>query len=366
MSERPLTAVVLAAGEGTRMRSTRPKPLHMLCGRAMVLYVLDALAECDVDKAVVVVGHGAERVTKKLQDEAGDLQLDFVEQHVQRGTGDATSVGLTAFVDDDDDGDVLVLPGDTPLLRASTIAALVREHRLTEAACTILTAHSDDPTGYGRIIRGNDDRVVRVVEERDATDQERAITEWNTSIYCFRRSVLAPALRRLTPDNDQGEYYLTDVVEVLHHAGYAVVAVTAPDDIEPHGINDRRQLARAEAELRRRINDAWLGAGVTMVDPDRTYIDTTVRLASDVTIFPGTLLQGATYVGEGAEIGPDTRLVDCTVGDGAIVEHTVGRHADVGAGAVVGPYAVLEPGSHIGPGTRTGSFYTASSEDPGA
>src|SRR4029079_3405737 len=149
MSERPLSAVVLAAGEGTRMRSTRPKPLHMLCGRAMVLYVLDALADCEVEKAVVVVGHGAERVTKKLQDEAGALELDFVEQHVQRGTGDATSVGLTAFVDDDDDGDILVLPGDTPLLRASTIAALVREHRLTEAACTILTAQSDDPMGYG-------------------------------------------------------------------------------------------------------------------------------------------------------------------------------------------------------------------------
>lgn len=366
MPERPLTAVVLAAGEGTRMRSARPKPLHMLCGRAMVLYVLDALAECEVSKAVVVVGHGAERVTKKLQEEAGDLDLDFVEQHVQRGTGDATSVGLTAFTDDDDDGDVIVLPGDTPLLRASTIASLVREHRLTEAACTILTATSDDATGYGRIVRGKDGRVVRVVEERDATDEERAITEWNTSIYCFRRSVLAPALRRVTPDNDQGEYYLTDVVEVLHDAGYTIVPILAPDDVEPHGINDRRQLARAESELRRRINDAWLGAGVTMVDPDRTYIDTTVRLAPDVTIFPGTLLQGATMIGEGVELGPDTRLVDCTVGDGAIVERTVGRHADVGAGAIVGPYAVLEPGAHIAPGARTGSFYTATAEESGS
>src|SRR5438552_7963831 len=202
-SYRPLTAVVLAAGEGTRMRSTRPKPLHMLCGRAMVLYVIDALAECDVHKAVVVVGHGAERVTKKLQDEAGELELEFVEQHVQGGTGDAASVGLTAFIDDDDDGDVLVLPGDTPLLRASTISALVREHRLSEAACTILTAQSDDATGYGRIVRDKDDRVERIVEERDASHEVRQITEWNTSIYCFRRSLLAPALRRVTPDNDQ-------------------------------------------------------------------------------------------------------------------------------------------------------------------
>jgi len=363
MSERPLSAVVLAAGEGTRMRSSRPKPLHLLCGRAMVLYVLDALADCEVDKAVVVVGHGAERVTKKLQEEAGDLDLDFVEQHVQRGTGDATSVGLTTFVDDDDDGDVLVLPGDTPLLRPSTVAALVREHRLTGAACTVLTAESDDATGYGRVLRGKDERVERIVEERDATDEQRLVTEWNTSIYCFRRSVLAPALRRLTPDNDQGEYYLTDVVEVLHDAGYPVVAVLAPDDVEPHGINDRRQLARAEAELRRRINDGWLSAGVTMVDPDRTYIDRSVRLAPDVTIFPGTLLQGATVVGEGAELGPDTRLVDCTIGRAAVVERTVGRHADVGDNAVVGPYAVLEPGAHIRSGGRTGSFYTATAEE---
>ena len=366
MSERPLSAIVLAAGEGTRMRSARPKPLHLLCGRAMVLYVLDSLAECQVDRAVVVVGHGAERVTKKLQEEAGDLALDFVEQHVQRGTGDATSVALTAFPDDDDDGDVLVLPGDTPLLRASTIATLVREHRLTEAACTILTASSDDATGYGRVIRGKDDRVLRIVEERDATDEERAVTEWNTSIYCFRRSVLAPALRRVTPDNDQGEYYLTDVVEVLHDAGYSIVPIVAPDDAEAQGINDRQQLASAEAELRRRINDGWMRAGVTMVDPDRTYIDNPVRLAPDVTIFPGTLLQGETVVGEGAELGPDTRLVDCIIGAGAIVERTVGRHAEVGAGAIVGPYAVLEAGAHIEPGARTGSFYTAAAEESGA
>jgi len=346
------------------MRSTRPKPLHLLCGRAMVLYVLDALGESAVDKAVVVVGHGADLVTKKLQEEAADLTLDFVEQHVQRGTGDAVSVGLTVFPDDDlDDGDVLVLPGDTPLLRASTIARLVQEHRLSGAACTVLTAHSDDPTGYGRIVRGKDGNVVRVVEERDATPDERAITEWNTSIYCFRRSVLAPALRRLTPENDQGEYYLTDIVEVLHDAGYPIVAVEVDDEDEAQGVNDRRQLARAEAELRRRTNERWLDLGVTMLDPERTYIDATVRLAPDVTLFPDTLLQGSTVVAEGAEIGPNTRLVDCTVGAHAVVEATVGRDADIGERCVVGPFAVLQPGAHVPPGTRSGPFYTASGED---
>jgi len=366
MSERPLSAVVLAAGEGTRMRSTRPKPLHLLCGRAMLLYVLDALGECDTRRAVIVVGHGAERVTKKLQEEAPDLVLDFVEQHVQRGTGDAASVGLTVFPDDDldeEDGDVLVLPGDTPLLRPETVAALVATHRQAEAACTLLTARLDDPSGYGRVVRGKEGRVQRVVEQVDATDEEREIDEVNTSIYCFRRSLLAPALRRLSPENAQGEYYLTDVVEVLHTAGYPVVAMVAADPRETQGVNDRVQLAEAEAELRRRTNERWLRLGVTMLDPERTYIDATVQLAADVTLFPGTLLQGRCVIGAGAEIGPATRLVDCVVGSGAVVEHSVGRDAEVGDDAVVGPFAVLEPGSLIPSAARTGPFYTASSTE---
>jgi bifunctional UDP-N-acetylglucosamine pyrophosphorylase / glucosamine-1-phosphate N-acetyltransferase len=364
-SHRPVSAVVLAAGEGTRMRSTRPKPLHLLCGRAMLLYVLDALGECDVERVVVVVGHGAERVTKKLQEEAPDVVLDFVEQHVQRGTGDAVSVGLTAFpADEFDEGDVIVLPGDTPLLRSSTVAALLNHHRATEAACTILTASVPDPTGYGRVVRDKDDRVSHIVEEADATADERAIAEINTSIYCFRQSVLAPALRRLSPENAQGEYYLTDVVEVLHDAGYPVVSVVSADPVEPQGVNDRVQLAMAEAELRRRTNEQWLRRGVTMLDPGRTYIDATVVLGTDVTIFPGAVLQGRTVVGDGAEIGPDTHLVDCLVGAGACVEHSVARDAEVGPDAHVGPYAVLEPGAHIPDGGRTGSFYTTSGDGP--
>jgi bifunctional UDP-N-acetylglucosamine pyrophosphorylase/glucosamine-1-phosphate N-acetyltransferase len=326
----------------------------------MLLYVLDSLGEVAVDKAVVVVGHGAERVTKKLQEDGPDLVTDFVEQRVQRGTGDAVSVGLTAFAEDDlDSSDLIVLPGDTPLLRPSTIAALVREHQLSEAACTMLTAIADDPTGYGRVVRGKDGGVVRVVEERDATAEERAITEWNTSIYCFRRSVLAPALRRLSPENAQGEYYLTDVIEVLHDAGYPIAAVMVADPAEPAGINDRAQLAAAEAVLRQRTNETWMARGVTMLDPSRTYIDATVRLAPDVTLFPGSVLQGATVVGERAEIGPDAQLVDCIVGPDAVVNHTVGHQAEVGAGAIVGPFAALEPGSRVPPGARTGPFYTA-------
>ena len=328
----------------------------------MLLYVLDSLAACSVGRVVVVVGHGAERVTKKLQSEEPDLLLDFVEQHRQRGTGDAASVGLTAFPDDDvdaEDDDVLVLPGDTPLLRAETIAALVEAHRASNAAATLLTARLADPTGYGRVVRGKDDQVARVVEQADATPDELEIDEINTSIYCFRRSLLVPALRRVTPENAQGEYYLTDVVAVLHDAGHRVSAHSSDDEVEVSGVNDRLQLAAAEAELRRRTNVRWMAQGVTMVDPGRTYVDATVSLAPDVTLFPGTILQGQTVVGERCEIGPDTRLVDCMVGADAVVEQSNCRDAEIGAAAVVGPYAVLGPGSSVPGGTVTGPFYAA-------
>ena len=363
MGPPPLSAIVLAAGEGSRMRSQRPKPLHLLCGRAMVLYVLDAVAECGVDRAVVVVGHGADRVTSKLRTASPAVPLEFVQQEVQRGTGDAVGVALTSFSADELDdptADILVLPGDTPLLRPETIAALVDTHRATDAACTLLTARVSDPTGYGRVVRGRDERVERVVEHADASPQELAITEVNTSIYCFRANVLGPALRRVTPDNAQGEYYLTDVIGVLVAAGYRVSAVVAADPADTSGVNDRLQLAAAEAELRIRTNTSWMRRGVTMVDPARTYVDTTVELASDVTLFPGTILQGDCVVGAGAELGPDTRLIDCRVDAGAIVEHSVGRGAEIGAGAHVGPFASLEPGTVIAPESRLGPFYTRS------
>jgi len=341
----------------------------------MLLHVLDALSELLVDRAVVVVGHGAERVTKTLQEYGPpELIMDFVEQHVQRGTGDAASVALTAFPDDDsDDEDIVVLPGDTPLVRPATLGALVHAHREANAAATLLTARLPDTTGMGRVVRakdgrakearGKDGQVSRIVEELDATEAEREIDEVGTSIYCFRRSLLAPALRRLSPENAQGEYYLTDVIGVLHDAGHKVIAVETDDPSEAVGVNDRAQLAGAEAELRRRINRRWMQAGVTMVDPERTYVDAAVRLAADVTLFPGTILQGRTVIGEGARLGPHVRLVDCAVGDGASVEQTVGYDAVVGPLAIVGPFAILPPGSHISTGSTTGPFYTASAGD---
>jgi len=363
---RPVSAVVMAAGAGTRMKSALPKPLHSLCGRPMLLHVLDALSMIYVDRVVVVVGHGAERVTKTLHEEApADLVLDFVEQHVARGTGDAVSVALTAFPDDidSDDGELIVLPGDTPLLTPETLQRLVEEHRDTDAAATLLTARLDDPTGYGRVLRDREGRVRRLVEEGDATEAEREIDEVGTSIYCFRRSLLAPALRRLSPENAQGEYYLTDVVGVLAQAGHRVAAVPAEDAMETVGVNDRFQLAVAEAELRRRINEGWMRAGVTMVDPDRTVVDALVQLSPDVTLHPGSMLQGRTVVGVGAVLGPDVRLVDCAVGERALVEYTVGYDAEIGPAASVGPFAALRPGSHVPGGATTGPFYTARAGD---
>jgi bifunctional UDP-N-acetylglucosamine pyrophosphorylase / glucosamine-1-phosphate N-acetyltransferase len=367
MPERTLSAIVLAAGAGTRMKSSRPKPLHLLAGRSMLRYVLDSLADCAATRVVVVVGHGAERVTKKLQASDSPLHLNFVEQHTQNGTGDAASVGLTGLPDEDgpeaDSHDVVVLPGDMPLLRPATIAALVAEHRATDAACTVLTARVSDPGSYGRIVRGKDGQVVRIVERADATEDEVAIDEINTAVYCFRRSVLAPALRRLSPENAQGELYLTDVVAVLRHAGYRVGAVEVGDPAEAEGINDRVQLAAAEGELRRRTNERWLRAGVTLVDPATTYLDATVQLGADVTIFPDTMLQGSTVVGAGSEVGPHTRLVDCVVGERAVVEQSNGRDAEIGADAVVGPFAVLAPGAAVPEGVTTGAFYAAGGPD---
>lgn len=342
------------------MKSARPKPLHMICGRPMVMHVIEALAGLPVERTVVVVGHGADKVTAKIAAQAPAwAAVRFVEQIVQRGTGDAAIVGLDAFDDPDPDdaSTVLVLPGDTPLIRPETLHRLVAGHESSRASATVLTTRPEDPTGYGRIVRARDGRVQRIVEERDTDSDERRIGEVNTGIYAFRRDLLGPALRRVGNDNAQSEYYLTDVVAVLAAMGHRVGAVEA-DPAETAGVNDRWQLALAERELRHRINKEWLLAGVTMIDPRQTFIDVTVSIGRDVTLYPGVILQGGTAVGNGSEIGPDSRLVDTAVGEGAVVAHTVARGAEIGDGARVGPWAHLEPGDRVAPGAETGAFYT--------
>ncbi len=364
---RPLAAVVLAAGEGTRMRSSTPKVLHPLCGRPMLLHLLDSLVALALDRVVVVVGHGAERVTKTLQEQlATEMPIEFVEQRVQRGTGDAASVGLTAFPDDvDSEHDVVIIPGDLPLLRPETIAKLAREHRGSDAAATLLTAVFDEPMGYGRVIRDEQGRIERIVEQTDATPEELAVREVNPSIYCFRRGLLAPALRRLSPENAQGEYYLTDAIAVLRQAGHQVVGIPADDPVETMGVNDRVQLATAERLLRERINSGWMREGVTMVDPTATYLDATVALEPDVRLLPGTILEGRTVVGSGAVIGPDTRLVDTHVGVDAVIQNTVAREAEIGDRATVGPYVSLRPGTRVAADAHVGTFVETKNADIG-
>ncbi|MEL6892217.1 MAG: NTP transferase domain-containing protein [Actinomycetota bacterium] len=353
--------IVLAAGEGTRMRSSRPKPLHMICGRAMVLHVIHSLERLRPARTAVVVGHGAEQVTKKVQERAPDwANVVFVEQVEQNGTGDAAATGMTAFDGDDydDEATIVVLNGDAPLLRADTLDELVATHVANGNAATLLTSVMDDPTGYGRVVRKVDGQVLRVVEQRDASPEELDIKEWNTGIYAFRRDLLGPALRTITTDNTQGEYYLTDVISVLAGMGHRVGCVQAPT-AETQGVNDRWQLALAERELRSRTNRHWLLNGVTMLDPRQTFIDVTVTIGRDVTLYPGTILQGSTAIGDGCEIGPDAQLTDCAIGAGAIVRQAVGDDAEVGTGSVVGPYAHLPAGSSVTADTVTGSFYTA-------
>jgi bifunctional UDP-N-acetylglucosamine pyrophosphorylase/glucosamine-1-phosphate N-acetyltransferase len=369
----PVYAIVLAAGEGTRMRSQRPKPLHLICGRPMVMHVLHALESVAPSHAVVVVGHGADKVTQRIGADAPDwLNPLFAQQTVQRGTGDAVAVGLAALdielggrpgVTDelDDTSTIVVLPGDTPLLRRETIDELVTVHESQSNAATVLVSHMDDPSGYGRVVRGRNGRVERIVEQRDATEEERRIDEINTSIYAFRLDLLAPALRHLSPDNSQGELYLTDVISVLATMGHRVGAVDAPAP-ETQGVNDRWQLALAERELRSRTNRHWLLNGVTMIDPRQTFIDIGVRIGRDVTLFPGTILQGDTTIGDGCEIGPNTRLVDCVVGRSSRVESTVGRGATIGNDCRVGPFAHLTADSSVADGRSTGAFYDSERE----
>ena len=327
----------------------------------MVVHVLDALDKVTADWAVMVVGHGAERVVKTLDDAAPvQMPLHYVEQNIQRGTGDAVAIALASLPqqvsDENENADILILPGDTPLLEADVVAQLVEHHRATEAAATILTVTPDDPAGYGRIVRDSQGRVKRIVEQRDATREEQQINEVNTSVYCFRTSLLGVALRRITPSNAQQELYLTDAIQVLSEAGHRVETVIAPDIAWAVGVNDRAQLAVAETELRRRINERWLRAGVTMVDPANTYIDLDVQLAQDVSIQPGTRLRGFTTVASGVELGPDTQLVDCTVGAGAVVRRVEGKLATIGENAEVGPFVVLEPGSEVAANAVTGPF----------
>jgi bifunctional UDP-N-acetylglucosamine pyrophosphorylase/glucosamine-1-phosphate N-acetyltransferase len=359
----PVAAVViLAAGEGTRMKSSRSKLLHEIAGHSMLSYAVTAATTVQPEHIVVVVGHLRDQVETHLAEIAPHV-LTAV-QEAQLGTGHAVQVALGQLADLT--GDVIVTMGDVPLLTGETLAALLLEHRGRKAAATVLTAEVPDPTGYGRILRDTEGMIIGIVEHRDADDTELEITEINSGIYVFDAATLRSALTELAPSNEQGELYLTDVLTVLREAGKPVGAYFIDDVWQTEGINDRIQLSRMNAELNRRILERWMREGVTVVDPASTWIHASVDIAPDVILLPGTSLEGATSVGPGARIGPDTTLVDVEVGENAVVTRTHASLSVIGPGANVGPFAHLRPGTTLGAGGKIGTFVETKNARMGA
>ncbi len=349
----PVAAVViLAAGEGKRMKSSRSKLLHEVAGHSMLSYAVTAATTMQPEHIVVVIGHLRGQVEAHLAEIAPHVLTAVQEQ--QLGTGHAVQVALDQLTDLT--GDVIVTMGDVPMLSGETLTALLVEHRTSQAAATVLTAQAPDPTGYGRILRDVDGMVIGIVEHRDADDAEREITEINSGIYVFDAAALRAALTELAPSNDQGELYLTDVLAVVREAGKPVGAYLIDDLWQTEGVNDRIQLSRMNAELNRRILLRWMREGVTVVDPASTWVHASVDLAPDVILLPGTSLEGATSVAAGARIGPDTTLIDVEVGENAVVARTHASLSVIGPGANVGPYAHLRPGTTLGAGGKIGTF----------
>ncbi len=344
------SALIVATGSGVPMRSERPKPLHVLCGRPMLSYVLDALAGAGVSRAAVVTG-GDPRVRKRIEDDPPRLALQFVAQPESVRMPAAALTGLSAFEDVDDD-DILVVPADIPLVRSSTIDAVFNHHVGTDAAMSVLIEDVDPAHPGGRLTRDRHGRI-----DGSTAEPVGDLTEKPLGMWCVRQSLLAPALRRLARSDLRGRSGLDGVVDVLADSGHTVEAVPADDPHEMLEVVSRTTLAEAEAAMRARTNAEWLDRGVTMVDPSRTYIDTTVMLGTDVTVFPGTILRGETVIGDGCELGPDTTIDRGRVGARAVVEKTVARGAVIGEDARVGPFAVLEAGSTIPDGMITGPFY---------
>ncbi len=329
------------------MKSNRAKVLHTLCGVPMVNYVIEAIKPLSPERLLVVVGHQAGLVEAVLPEDA-----ESILQKEQLGTGDAVRVAL-GILGGEEEGVLLVVNGDGPLISERTLGELVERHRSAQVGATVLVAELDDPGGLGRVVE--DAGVVRIVEERDATEAEREIQLVNLGLYAFDLSEIRDAIGRVQPDNGQGELYLTDVLEIIGSRSRAVT-YRLKDLEEANLVNDRSQLARAEEILRRRILDAHMRDGVTVRDPVSTHIEASVEIGRDTVILPGTFLRGSTKIGSDCVIGPSTDLLDTVVGDGALVEHSVGRGAEVGPGASVGPYAFLRPGTVLGPEAKVGAY----------
>ncbi len=353
---RPCAVVVLAAGEGTRMKSATPKVLHPIGGRSLLAHAIAAAQGAAPEHLAVVVRHERDLVAAHVAEV--DPKAVVADQDEIKGTGRAVACGLDALRTAGArlDGTVVVTYGDVPLLATATIDALVAAHQTAGHAATVLTAQVADPTGYGRVLRDAGGAVTAIVEQKDADEAQRAITEINSGIYAFDGAFLEAALPRLGTANAQGEMYLTDVLSIARGDGRTVGAVSTDDLWQVEGVNDRVQLAALGAELNRRTVEAWMRAGVGVVDPATTWVDVTVTLAPDVRLLPGTQLHGVTTVATGATVGPDTTLTDCSIGAGASVVRSHGSGAQVAAGAGVGPFSYLRPGTRLGDDGKIGAF----------
>jgi bifunctional UDP-N-acetylglucosamine pyrophosphorylase/glucosamine-1-phosphate N-acetyltransferase len=352
-----LTVIVLAAGGGTRMKSKTMKVLHPIAGRSMIGHVLNAVQAVEPRRVVAVVGHQREQVAEHIRTMAPDALLAVQEE--QHGTGHAVRVAIETLLAEDPDagtGTVIVAYGDTPLLEGDSLRAFAQEHEAAQRAVSILSGVVDDPHGYGRVVRDAEGDVIAIVEEKDATREEREICEINSGILAFDAAFLVEALGRIGNDNAKGEYYLTDTVGLAREAGLTVGAFAIDDVMQTEGANDRVQLADLGRELNRRIVTRWMRDGVSVMDPATTWIDADVVLAEDVTILPGTQLLGATVVLEDAVIGPDCTLKDCEIGAGARVVRTHAELAVVRDGATVGPFSYLRPGTVLGREGKIGAF----------
>lgn len=353
-----LKVIILAAGEGKRMKSKLPKVLHKVQGKTMVEHVIDTAEGCGAEYICVVVGHGAEQVKEALK----DRKVSFALQEKQLGTGHAV-MQAGDFIDED--SDILVLYGDTPLITPATIEKLLDFHRSENNSISIISALIDDPAGYGRIIRDKNGSFLKNVEHKDATEEERLVKEVNSGIYCFKGSALKKGLSLLKNDNAQGEYYLPDTLEIILKDGGRVNAMTVADAGEFAGVNSRVQLAQAEVAMRKRINLKHMENGVTMIDPENTYIESDVVIGMDTVLLPGCVLEGKTVIGENCTVGPNSRLTNMKLGNGVKFQYSTGLDSSVDDGTTVGPYAYIRPDCSIGKNVRIGDFVEVKNSNVG-
>ena len=344
-----MVAVILAAGKGTRMKSALPKVLHAVGGRPMLRHVMTAAEQAGAKRTIVVVGFGGDQVQAKI-----GAAAEYVLQAEQLGTGHAmmqVQPVLAGF-----SGTILLLCGDTPLLTDKTLLALVAAHQQSGAAATVLTAMPADATGYGRILRNESGQVLGIVEQKDATPEQKKIGEINTGIYCFEAAPLFAALAGLTCNNAQKEYYLTDVLAILAQAGQQVGAVEVADFQETLGINSRLQLAEAEKILRQRKLVELMDSGVTVMDPASTFVDATVSVGEDTVLYPFTWLEGETTIGRDCRIGPNSRIADSQLGDAVTLHFSYAHECKIAEGVTVGPYVHLRPDTQLAAGVKVGNF----------